>query len=218
VKTLKYDAELYGHEYVREALLTAQHGKCAFCESKFGHIAPGDVEHFRPKSGWRQKQGEPLQRPGYYWLTYEWTNLFMACPLCNQRFKQNLFPLRRPARRARNHTQDLQREEPLLLDPGSDDPEAHIAFRGAVPFAINGNLRGKTTIQILGLGREALLERRRERVDLLMTLSRLVKLGGPEAAPAREHLQRMQRDDAEYASMSRGMLRALGLRPAPNVL
>jgi hypothetical protein len=134
--------------------------------------------------------------------------------LCNQQFKQNLFPLRRTARRARNHTQDLKREEPLLLDPGNDDPETHIAFRGAVPFAINDNVRGKATIQILGLDREALLERRRERVTHLKTLHALTKLGGPDAAEATYHLQRMLRDNAEYASMSRCMQRAASLRIA----
>ena len=208
LRTFEYDAGLYGHAHVREALLAAQHGKCAFCESKIAHIAPGDVEHFRPKGGWRQKQGAPLQRPGYYWHAYEWANLFLACALCNQRFKQNLFPLRKPARRARNHTQDLKTEEPLLLDPGSDDPEAHIAFRGAVPFAISGSQRGELTIEILGLRREALLERRRDRVNYFMTLYRLVKLGGPDAAEARHHLQRMIQDDAEYAAMNRCILRA----------
>ena len=104
----------------------------------------------------------------------------------------------------------MKREEPLLLDPGSDDPEAHIAFRGAVPFAIGGNLRGKTTIQLLGLDREALLERRRERLTHLKTLYALTKLGGPDAAEASYHLQRLLRDDAEYASMSRCILREAG--------
>jgi uncharacterized protein (TIGR02646 family) len=204
---LEYDAGLYGHPLVRQALLAAQHGKCAFCESKIAHIAPGDVEHFRPKGGWRQRQGAPLQRPGYYWLAYEWTNLFLACALCNQRFKQNLFPLRRPARRARNHTQDLKSEEPLLLDPGSDEPESHIAFRGAVPFAISRSPRGERTIEILGLRREALMERRRDRMNYFMALYELVRLGGPEAAEAERHLQRMLRDDAEYAAMNRCILR-----------
>ncbi|MGZ3456995.1 MAG: hypothetical protein ACXU86_00660 [Archangium sp.] len=65
-RSFEFDSGLYGHATVKQALLEAQHGKCAFCESKFVHIAYGDVEHFRPKAGWHQAEGEPLGRPGYY--------------------------------------------------------------------------------------------------------------------------------------------------------
>lgn len=51
------------------------------------------VEHFRPKGGWRQSPGQPIEQPGYYWLAYEWSNLFLACGPCNSRHKRNLFPL-----------------------------------------------------------------------------------------------------------------------------
>nr|WP_239015299.1 AAA family ATPase [Archangium violaceum] len=91
-------------------------GKCAFCESQLAHISYGDVEHFRPKAGWRQEEGGPLGRPGYYWLAYEWTNLFLACTLCNQQFKRNLFPLRTPSRRARSHSW-LQHTRELAGNP-----------------------------------------------------------------------------------------------------
>ena len=56
-------------ESVKDALREAQHGKCAFCESKISHIAHGDVEHFRPKAGYRQNPEDPLVQPGYYWLS-----------------------------------------------------------------------------------------------------------------------------------------------------
>jgi hypothetical protein len=94
---------IYAHETVKNALLKLQHGKCAFCECKVTHQQYGDVEHFRPKKGYKQKDGDPLGRPGYYWLAYEWTNLLVSCQICNQKFKKNLFPLRRPSRRARCH-------------------------------------------------------------------------------------------------------------------
>src|SRR4051812_33987010 len=71
-----FDAEIYGAEEVKTALRIAQHDKCCFCESKVPHISPGDIEHFRPKAAVRQRPDGPLLRPGYYWLTYEWTNLF----------------------------------------------------------------------------------------------------------------------------------------------
>lgn len=152
-KSFELDSGIYAHATVKQALREAQHDKCAFCESKFAHISYGDVEHFRPKAGWRQEEGEPLTRPGYYWLAYEWANLFLSCTPCNQRFKRNLFPLQTPTRRARSHKDDVTAEAPLLLDPAVDDPEAFISFREEVPYAVEGNARGEATIRILGLQR-----------------------------------------------------------------
>jgi hypothetical protein len=99
-RTFKFDSSIYGAKSVKMALIKAQHDKCAFCESKVGHIAFGDVEHYRPKGGVRQNDTGPLEQPGYFWLAYAWENLFFACQLCNQSFKKNLFPLADPARRA----------------------------------------------------------------------------------------------------------------------
>lgn len=206
-KSFEFDSDLYRHETVKEALLKAQHGKCAFCESKFGHIAFGDVEHFRPKGGWRQEEGEPLRKPGYYWLAYAWTNLFLSCTLCNQQYKKNLFPLKTPTRRARNHKEDVTAEDPLLLDPAGDDPEAFISFREEVPFAVRGNARGDATIRTLGLQREALAEQRRKHLGYVKALRSLIQLRAPEAAEASSLLQRMQQDAGEYASMTRAFLR-----------
>jgi uncharacterized protein (TIGR02646 family) len=206
-KSFEFDSALYAHEDVKQALRKAQHDKCAFCESQFAHISYGDVEHFRPKAGWRQEEGEPLSRPGYYWLTYEWSNLFLSCTLCNQQFKRNLFPLQTPARRARSHKDDVMAEDPLLLDPAVDVPEAFISFREEVPYAVDGNARGEATIRILGLRRPELAEQRRERLGYVKALQNLVRLNGPEAAEAQELLQHMQRDSAAYAAMIRAFLR-----------
>lgn len=205
-RSFEFDPDLYAHESVKQSLRKAQHDKCAFCESKFAHISYGDVEHFRPKAGWRQEDDEPLTRPGYYWLAYEWSNLFLSCTLCNQQFKKNLFPLQTPMRRARSHQDEVTKEDPLLLDPSVDDPETFISFREEVPYAVRGNARGEATIHLLGLRREALAERRRERLGYVRALRDLVRLGGPEATQAQSLLQRMQQDSGEYAAMTRAVL------------
>ena len=100
-----FDSSIYGHKSVKSASRHLRHDKCEFCESDMMHTGYGDVEHFRPKGAWKQHEGSPLQYPGYFWLSYSWDNLFLSCTLCNQRYKQNLFPLRvqkhgevRPAR------------------------------------------------------------------------------------------------------------------------
>src|SRR5262245_9351354 len=130
-RTFDFDNSIYAAKEVKDALRDAQHNKCAFCESVVPHISYGNVEHFRPKAGYKQRATDEFKRPGYYWLAYEWDNLFYSCELCNQRFKQNLFPLKDGRRRARSHTYDLGKEEPLLLDPCKLDPADFIEFREA---------------------------------------------------------------------------------------
>lgn len=218
-RSFEFDDDIYGHESVKSALIEAQHRKCSFCESKVTHVAHGDVEHFRPKAGYRQRpEQESLQRPGYYWLAYEWTNLFLCCPLCNRRHKRNLFPLRNPEARAVSHRDDVDEEDPVFLHPGQDDPEAHIEFREEIAYAKDGSIRGRRTIEALRLNRDALVEVRRDYLDIafkeIRGLLRLLDSGNltsEEETEARRHLRRMikqkreaaQRDDKPFASMLR---------------
>ena len=164
-KKFTFDSSLYGHREVKEALATTQHGKCCFCETKIGK--DGDVEHYRPKACYSQDRGDTLHGPGYYWLAYEWSNLLLSCSICNQRYKKNLFPLSDPAQRATSHHGDLTAEDPLLIHPVEQDPEEFISFRREIPYPIDGNPYGTATIEVLGLRREGLNERRRELLDKL---------------------------------------------------
>jgi len=206
-KTFEFNSRIYGAKSVKNGLLKAQQDKCAFCESKVRHVAYGDVEHFRPKAGFRQRAEDDLGRPGYYWLAYEWTNLYFACQICNQKFKVNLFPLTDPAARAISHRDDLSREEPLLIDPEGDDPEEHIGFRKEYAYPISGSPKARTTIQALGLNREELVERRRDRMAFL-DLARIVAgLDIPESEDARAELDAAMLSSAEYASMTKAWLR-----------
>lgn len=172
-RKFSFDSNIYAHPSVKQALIKAQHGKCCFCERLIG--TGGDVEHFRPKQAYKQATGEPLQRPGYYWLAYEWSNLYLACNGCNQRHKQNLFPLQNPLERATNHHQSLDIEQPLLIDPGKEDPEEFIGFRGEIPFAIDGNPKGQTTIDLLKLKERSLKEDRLQQLSHLKVLHDLVQ-------------------------------------------
>jgi uncharacterized protein (TIGR02646 family) len=226
-RSFDFEDGIYGHESVKSALIQAQHRKCSFCESKVTHVAYGDVEHFRPKSGYRQHSEESLQRPGYYWLAYEWTNLFLCCPLCNRRHKKNLFPLHNPQDRAQSHRDEIEDEEPVFLHPGREDPEKHIGFRGEVAFAKNGSSRGRRTIEALRLNREALTEVRRDYLAAafkeIRELLRMVNSGNlthEEGSEARRLLRRLieqkrnvaQRDDRQFASMLRDAVEKLEAR------
>ena len=79
-KSFTFDSDIYGHKTVKDALVEMHHGKCCYCESRVRHIAPGTIDHFRPKSAVQQSPGDPLLFPGYYWLAYTWVNLLFLCP------------------------------------------------------------------------------------------------------------------------------------------
>ncbi len=163
-----FDSNIYSHETVKEELKKIQHDKCCYCESKIPHVAYPEVEHFRPKGGCKQKAGENVKSPGYYWLAYEWSNLLLACPVCNRK-KGAYFPLEDPAERAwdHHHGNKLESEFPLLIDPSdeNDDPGEHIEFRRDMPYGIDE--KGRKTIEILGLDggiKRAELEERRRKI------------------------------------------------------
>lgn len=218
-REFKFHSRIYGSKSVKKALIKAQHGKCCFCESKVVHVAYGDVEHFRPKGGWVQQEGEPLVQPGYYWLAYDWNNLFFACQICNQRHKKNHFPLATARTRARSHHDDLSREDPLFADPQAEDPQEFIGFREEVAFAIDGNPRGKAMIEYFGLDRPEIVERRDEHLARIRLLKETYLLFRQREQQGRldeesrnsmltilELFQSIAQPDAEYSSMMTAFL------------
>lgn len=205
-KIFQFDRKLYGDPEVKEALRHAQHGKCAFCESKIAHVMYGDVEHFRPKGGFKRR-GE-LIKPGYYWLTYDWANLLLACQLCNQRYKRNDFPLAGGSRRARSHHADVMKEKPQFVHPAQEDPSAVIGFRDHIAYAVGDAARGRWTIRGLGLNRAALISERERHFTILKTL-RDVARGAPptpERSAALAKLLQAAEADQPYAAMVRAFL------------
>lgn len=218
LRAFVFDIGIYGDETVKSALIAAQHGKCCFCERKVGK--DGDVEHFRPKAGYRQTPRGPLMRPGYYWLAYDWENLLLSCSACNQRHKRNHFPIANPVHRAVTHTDDMTLEKPLFLNPAVQDPEQFIGFRKEIAFAIRGNRTAKATIDALGLNREILNEVRRDRLATLIALRQAIALiernptlaasaGGRQTLhDARALLAEAVTDAGEFAAMARAAARA----------
>lgn len=214
LKSEDFDSTIYGHKDVKDALIKVQDYKCCFCESKIGHISHGDVEHFRPKAGWVQ-DNEAINKPGYYWLAYEWDNLMLSCEICNQRHKKNLFPLLNPAQRALSHNTPISLESPLFIHPANENPEDFITFKEEIPVAVEGNERGEETIKKLGLDREQLNEQRRSRLNMVRDIYDLAK-ATPETTPElkskakaiiNKYHQSSLSDRTEYASMLRSFFR-----------
>ncbi|MCD2354877.1 HNH endonuclease [Pantoea sp. MHSD4] len=126
----------YKHPDNKLALQNCSHGKCMYCESKVSHVYFGDVEHIRPKA-----QGK------YPELEFEWTNHGYCCARCNNE-KNDQFDSNCP-----------------LVDPYSEDPDAHILAFGSLLRHKAGSERGALTITTVGLNRPDLVEQRSIRIN-----------------------------------------------------
>lgn len=216
----RYYFKLSRHKEVRGALGALFYDKCAFCETRYGHVSPMDVEHFRPKQRCVDQKGQhfPLH---YFWMAYEWRNLYASCPACN-RAKRNRFPIKgeRASLEKYNREADpevlYELEKPLLLDPcrRDDFPEEHLIYTDE-GIVTSDTDRGRTTIDLLDLNREALVESRsgklaelNERIDAVRKIHAAVEKGdkGFDEADVEagiEKIMKMTRDESEYAGMCR---------------
>lgn len=200
-RNFTFKPSVYGDSAIKQALEDAQYGKCCFCEVKVKHVAYGDIEHFRPKGGFRQNESDSLGKPGYYWLAYDWDNLLFSCQICNQRYKKNLFPLENPDQRALNHQDDISLENPVFIHSVNDNPEDHISFKREIPIPLTQ--RGAVSINNLGLDREKLNENRLEKLQPILLLLDIIHLlpNSVQAEHAREFIFQNFEPEAEYSSM-----------------
>jgi uncharacterized protein (TIGR02646 family) len=154
-----FDPKLYRAEDVVQALTKLFSGKCAYCESPLTAVTAVDVDHFRPMSGALGLDGS-LEEDHYWWLAYEWANLYASCPECN-RSKGQRFPVGASRAKLRATGRALVEEQPLLLDPCAEDdhPGRELVFTedGIVSSETE---RGRVTIEVLGLNRPALVSAR----------------------------------------------------------
>ena len=164
----------YRHPEIKAALVTETHGKCAYCESKLRHIHRGDVEHIAPKSLSPE-------------LTFEWTNLTLACEICNQ------------------NKSDKDPKHFQILDPYVVDPDLHLMFLG--PFVVpTGTPQGISTRLILDLDRPGLVERRKEKLEKIMSILGTASRGDLPLEIRKAILRDVQRheagESAEYSAMA----------------
>ena len=202
---------IYGTRAVKKAFADAQFEKCCFCEGVFNAHYVGDVEHYRPKGAIRE--ANKLIYPGYYWLAFEFKNLFFACADCNQYRKRDQFPLVDERVRARSHHDNVALEDPLILDPsGPRDPRQHIRFFHDMPVGITD--AGKRTIIALRLDREPLNKARRKLIrrlkDHVSTLRNLEHDPRPEIIDkvtlARLELAEAVQPQAEFSAAAQDFL------------
>ncbi len=197
--------EHYKDRKVKAALEKLFHRKCAYCEQQL--TESWDVEHFRPK----KEVMEDPSHPGYYWLAYEWTNLYASCQACNRTMedlptwddptpgerkgKHTHFPLQNPEKRAFQPSDHLRREQPLLLDPCEKGlcPESLILYNLlGQPYPFDQHPRAAATIDICHL------TRRRHRKKVETAIEAFI-------ARIREGAQEVK-DTCEFAGALRGVL------------
>ncbi|MDA1053749.1 MAG: hypothetical protein O3C40_25150 [Planctomycetota bacterium] len=170
-----FEFKAYKLAEVKEALYQLFHGKCAYCESRYAGTQPMDVEHWRPK-GLVHEKGQPVMKPGYYWLAADWDNLYPACIDCNRAREQripgqpqpvllgkaNRFPLEDETKRWKDRLSQ-NNESSLLIDPCHDDPQEHLEFTtdGVVlpkkQSAVEASHKGAESIEVYALNRSELV-------------------------------------------------------------
>ena len=206
--------DLYKHPDVKMQLKNDQNGKCAYCE-RYYNGDYGAVEHYRPKGEVQQREGAQVEKPGYYWLAYEWENLLFSCSECNTSWKRSLFPLMDPSER-NIANRDISREQSLLINPSIEDPADFIGFRReyAVPRIVNGqpSQKGQITIDVLGLNKRADLKQRRfeayHEYKMLLKIRAILKYGGLTLGVALidNYIDRRTNDYAEFTGMFHNQL------------
>jgi uncharacterized protein (TIGR02646 family) len=186
-KNFKFKAnpKIYGCREVRKCLDKLFYGKCAYCEWKPTRSF-WDVEHFRPKS----RVHENDHHKGYYWLAYNWNNLYLSCHFCNRSLKDEKstlgksdhFPLEDENNRSYTPDSPIINEQYLLIDPCSDNPEKYLEFNiTGEPIAIDNNKKAIESIKIYNLGdiktnrlREAKINQYLFYIDALQTLKSIL--------------------------------------------
>lgn len=181
----------YQHPEIKNSLVEMFHGKCAYCESKIGHVAYGDIEHFYPKGSYIDK-------------TFDWNNLLFSCQICNNpRHKGTKFPLDGNG-------------NPLLIDPtdGVTDATVHLRFdwnpKTQLASIYGRDNRGREVERTFDLngqnGRKELIKHRSKYVKTLLLVLRAAQVGN---ADAKALLQEACLSKSEYSAFAIALISPL---------
>jgi len=173
----------YNHPLIKKALEDETYGKCAYCESKITHIDFGDIEHILPK----HKGARPE-------LCFEWSNLTLACSICNRSGKGTYYD-----------------EECPLINPYTDYPESYFTALGWIIRASEGDIRADVTEEKLKLNRRGLIERRKDRIKSIENLLKLWAItdsSNPDKLLYENMLHKQYYNDKEYSFVVKEHLKA----------
>lgn len=159
----------YNKVDIKDSLAAEASNKCVYCESKIVATQFWHVEHILPFDKYRA-------------LAYEWTNLVLACQLCN------------------NHKDSY---DGPFVHPVNDDPEKHIEYYSY--FAKSRSHKGTQTIAVTDLNRAGLIERRVEEYKSLARLISIYKFApdGKLKDIAFESVRERVKNDREFSTALR---------------
>lgn len=195
--------------------------KCSYCEVKLEENN-SQLDLFRPRKVKLQNPENNLitnYNYFYHWLSWEWSNFYLACKTCNIN-KGKQFPVKN--QRAKPGTYDtieLSKEEPLLLDPCFDNPSEHlIFFRNGKVDARKSSPRGQTTIKILDLNRRELVDARKNEADKLIKIvdsyeqefnKKVSDMNPSKINMIMDELIPLSKDDQSFSAMKRELISEL---------
>lgn len=167
----RFEDEHYHSLSIRNDVQKKFNGHCAFCDRVFDNDKVEMVIHsFRPQQAAQdEKSNEHLDY--YYWLIYEWENIYPLCQDCHS-YKWSFFPVKRGTRaKIEMPLNEIYKyEKPKILDPCQTDPEDVLYYND------KGEIFGRTpeaklTISRLRLNRAELKEGRvalKKKMDTLL--------------------------------------------------
>ena len=216
-QTLKFKPLWSQDDKVKSFLHQSQYGKCCYCERRRDQKGEPDVEHFRPKA----KLKENPKHSGYWWLAYNWDNLLISCKKCNNR-KHTNFPLKDENKRAFSENDDLKKEEPILINPLTENPEDFIIYdipkddkNPLMIKAIGKCERGDKTINVLtGINdRELLIERAESFRDYRILYKYFLAMKNSFEAKKEiyEEIKKKIDSDSRFAGLARFYFNQVGL-------
>src|SRR4030095_9317309 len=87
-----FDSRIYKKKNDMWVLRKVFNNKCAYCETAVGAGTFGEIDQFRPKAGSYDIHTK-LSLDHYWWLAYDWNNLYLVCQVCNSN-KGSKFPVK----------------------------------------------------------------------------------------------------------------------------
>ena len=215
-----FDKSIWLDQKTRESIWRDQHNKCCYCEKNLELKRESDVEHFRPKG----KVTEDKDHPGYWWLSYTWENLMYSCKHCNSAHKANRFPLRDPLKRVYDERADLSDEEPKLINPYLEDPEAMFVYeaQGAdtfvyiLPSGTDTTGKAQVTIEVCGLNRTMIMQQRAQKIRAIRAAIRALCAGIHTTSTdlkneAKKDIRRLIDPSQSFSGMARYFLKQADL-------
>ncbi len=159
-KTIESNIDI---EYEIEEILTQEfHHKCAYCEQSFQHSKISKFNsRFRPNNFAMDMKGEVDAADHYFWLMYEWKNIYLSCTECSNH-KSNYFPVEKNRATLKTKYNQLDKKEKrLIIDPAVDDPEKHFYYteNGSIE---SRTIEGNNSIEIFKLNRRRLITARKK--------------------------------------------------------